>query len=88
MNIHLIRNSKKLFDLRIVMNGNLALHSNQGYERKAGCYKVIRAMAKSMGQPMILFQDDTFETPQIWRIMGKSVEYMKDSRKKKYSATK
>jgi hypothetical protein len=63
--VHLIRSGKKFDVVVLARNGELLTRTPQGYERKQGCYKWMRAMrvAFTEGQsaPMFIvtFYDET-----------------------------
>jgi hypothetical protein len=71
--IHLFKHSKgKLkgkFDIALVVRGKYIVGSNQGYERKSGCYNAMIAICRTL--PVVgrlgscKFQDDTFDKPLV-----------------------
>lgn len=57
---HLVQNANKTFDVvTIAKNGEYLNGSNQGYERREGAFKNMRAVMKEDGLTHTYFQDDT-----------------------------
>src|SRR5690606_1811516 len=64
--VHLIKNKKGKFDLVTLSKGKVLNVTNQGFERKAGAYKNLRAVNKIFGVDHCYFQDDTLLSPGVF----------------------
>lgn len=75
--IHIIRTNNNKFEVvTVAKNGELLNRTGQFFERRAGCYKNIRASMDEWGKEQKEFQDDTTKTPAMYRLYktGKPVK--------------
>lgn len=71
--LHIVRHSNKKFDVvGLGRSQEYLLGSKQGYERKSGCIKVIRATMKhcfDLSENWTIFiQDDTTPEPSVFEL--------------------
>jgi len=91
--IHLIKNAKGKFDNPGVgKNGEYLQGTKQGFERRAGAIKNIRAQMKNLFQlppdATILIQDDTGDKPVVLQLGYKTISKTELKPKKKYIPSK
>ena len=71
---HIFKNSKGEFEVAFVTKGRYQVGSNQGYARKSGAIAVLKSVLKAvesvtrdeMKQAVLVWQDDTLETPKTY----------------------
>jgi len=87
--IHIIKNAKGKFDVvTIAGNGSFLSGSKQGFNRKAGAVKNIRAQMKLFGATVIVVQDDTWFPSLMLTITTMETWYTEDKPGKCYVANK
>lgn len=69
---HLFRHPNGKFGIALVSsNGNYIMGSNQGYERRSGCYKALKVLLEESivdggGASFLRYQDDTLKKPKVY----------------------
>jgi len=87
--IHIIKNAKGKFDVvTIAGNGSFLSGSKQGFNRKAGAIKNVRAHMKLFGANTIAVQDDTSRPERIMVITLSQTWYTEDRPGKAYQHKK
>jgi len=83
--IHIIKNTKGKFDVvNIARNGSFLSGSKQGFNRKAGAVKNIRAQMKLFGATVIVVQDDTWFPSLMLTVTHTETWYTEDKPGKCY----
>jgi hypothetical protein len=89
--LHLFQHPKTgFFDVATVVNGNYIVGSNQGYERRSGALKNVKAQMKVFEVETCYYQDDTGDKPVVMILLknGKTAPAPDRKPKKKYSPAK
>lgn len=83
--IHIIKNKAGKFDVvNIARNGNFLSGSKQGFNRKIGAVKNIRAHMKLFGATVIVVQDDTWFPSMMLTITATETWFTEDKPGKCY----
>jgi len=85
--VHIIKNKAGKFDVvTTARNGSFLSGSKQGFNRKAGVIKNIRAQMKEFRSSVVVAQDDTLKRPVIMIITPMDIEVTNDQPGRSYQS--